>query len=374
MKNVLSVFLLCFTVLAHAEVIHAEAWDFYLDIPDDLIFEDIQNAGEKLTLRDDHGVYQLRVYPGGEIERLVAAHLAEWGLPASAVQRFRYNDRPAATAELSLEADDGRFLGYAFWIARESSVIRLAALTPQSRFDQDKYKLLSFIDSFAPNTAERFLPGPVSQFRFPRGEAGLGIQWSGMALSAVLGSNWTQAEQAVIDREAVVLSRFPARQPDRIARAWSRFYRMIYRETRAHLELFARQLARLYESRRLPRTEWPRALLKDLQGFTYQRRSDASDIDASGTVLTQRSGDCDSLALVYLAVLDHWGIEGILMVSQVYGHALAAVDLSGNGARFAFEGRQWLVAELTANVELGMIDSEMADPRKWLGIDLKKEP
>ena len=58
------------------------------------------------------------------------------------------------------------------------------------------------------------------------------------------------------------------------------------------------------------------------------------------------------------------------MVSDVYSHAMAAVDLAGSGARFPFGGREWLVAELTAPVTLGQIDSTMADPAGWIGVSL----
>lgn len=369
-------FLLVFVSLGvpgAAEIIHSEVWGYYLDIPDDLRFQEIANGGERLTLTDGIGLYQLSLFSGA-LDDWVGQHLAAWGTDPARVVRYGYNRRPAAFVEVQLSAEEGLYRGFVTWIQLEERVARLVALAPVDRFETTAPKLESFLDSFSATAAERFLPGPISQAAFPPASADRGLDWDGVRLERVVAAGWEEAEQAVIDREARVLASFPGRQPEQIVRAWSRFYRMIFRETRSRLELVADALKRLYEARGLDRRVWPATLLAELQAFAYERRGDASDIDASLRVLTRRSGDCDSLALVYLALLDHWGVSGILMVSQAYGHALAAVDLPGPGARFPFEGRQWLVAELTAQVALGQIDSAMADPRKWLGIDLKKRP
>jgi hypothetical protein len=53
---------------------------------------------------------------------------------------------------------------------------------------------------------------------------------------------------------------------------------------------------------------------------------------------------------------------------------MAALDLAGGGARFPFADKNWLVAELTAQVNLGMIAQNMADPNQWIGIDLWGNP
>jgi hypothetical protein len=44
------------------------------------------------------------------------------------------------------------------------------------------------------------------------------------------------------------------------------------------------------------------------------------------------------------------------------------VDLQGAGARFDWAGKQWLVAETTAQVALGRIGQKVSDPTHWLGI------
>jgi hypothetical protein len=62
-------------------------------------------------------------------------------------------------------------------------------------------------------------------------------------------------------------------------------------------------------------------------------------------------------------------IDSILMISLKHEHALAAVDAPGVGARYAFDGKQWLVAETTARVDIGRIDAAQADPADWMGVE-----
>jgi len=49
---------------------------------------------------------------------------------------------------------------------------------------------------------------------------------------------------------------------------------------------------------------------------------------------------------------------------------MLAVDVPGGGQRFPFKGKEYLVAETTAKVGLGMIDSSQTDLSKWLGVEL----
>jgi len=53
---------------------------------------------------------------------------------------------------------------------------------------------------------------------------------------------------------------------------------------------------------------------------------------------------------------------------STYAQPSSPVDAPGAGARFPFEGGAWLVAETTATVGLGMIDSAQADPSAWIGV------
>ena len=46
------------------------------------------------------------------------------------------------------------------------------------------------------------------------------------------------------------------------------------------------------------------------------------------------------------------------------------MDVPGGGQRFAYNGKSYLVAETTAHVGIGKIDSSQTDMSKWLPVDI----
>ena len=114
-------------------------------------------------------------------------------------------------------------------------------------------------------------------------------------------------------------------------------------------------------------------LLTWIQGFSYARTGGLEDLSTPLDSLYNGAGDCDSLGLLYVILLKHYGIDAILMVSGTYSHAMAAVDVEGQGARFEWQDKKYLVAETTYEVDLGLIAADMADPAHWLGIPFMPE-
>jgi hypothetical protein len=102
----------------------------------------------------------------------------------------------------------------------------------------------------------------------------------------------------------------------------------------------------------------------------YERNFAGIDFVPPQTAAFEKRGDCDSRAMVMAIILEKLGIDSILMVSRDYSHAMLAVDVAGGGQRFTLNGKAYLVAETTAHVGIGQIDSSMTDASKWLGIDL----
>ena len=149
--------------------------------------------------------------------------------------------------------------------------------------------------------------------------------------------------------------------------AWARAYRMIYRESAASLDELASRIDPLLPD---DPTEAARALLSWVQGFHYERDQQGSDFVAPLDSAYEGRGDCDSRAMVMAIILERRGVDAVLMVSRDYSHALLGLDVPGGGQRFPFEDKQYLVAETTAKVGLGMIAADQADWSKWIGIRL----
>jgi len=154
------------------------------------------------------------------------------------------------------------------------------------------------------------------------------------------------------------------------ADAWTRYYKLIYRDNYSRLKRISRivdsEIADDFES--LSPLDKSSLLLKWIQGFDYVRTGTLSDLMGPIDTVFKEAGDCDSRALLYTMLLEYNGIDSILMVSSEYSHSLTGVAVKGKGAHFNFSGVNYLIAETTANVSIGLIDSTMADPSKWMGI------
>jgi len=57
--------------------------------------------------------------------------------------------------------------------------------------------------------------------------------------------------------------------------------------------------------------------------------------------------------------------DAVLLISDRYKHSAVGIVINVSGAKFAFEGNQYVFAELTTQVALGMIAQNMADPTGW---------
>ena len=284
---------------------------------------------------------------------------------------FTYQGRRAVMAELSFALNAAPRTGYAIFVKADSGCeYALLAHAPASQFDAAAGLIMSCLDAFSIDRAARRSPGPVSQFLLP---------WPAprpdRKTVAVPGGSvelpWSAEEAAqelyTVKREYRILTTHLADQTH-WKDAWARFYRMVYRESAARLDGFTEAFART-----LPRsdpTECARRVLAWVQGFVFERDLFGLDFVPPLAAAFERRGDCDSRAMVMAMILERLGIDCVLMLSREYSHAMLAVDVPGGGQRFPFKGREYLVAETTARVGLGMIDASQTDFSKWLGVDL----
>jgi hypothetical protein len=252
---------------------------------------------------------------------------------------------------------------------------------------------LSALDSIAPTEADRYAPGPVTEFAYPRG-AVKKTPLKGFALEALFYEHDAEAAQALVDREFAVLRIYAAGGQWR--EAWIRFYRAIYRDSFERLANAAFVLERHWapslrnapspapgasdikdresgdkESRDRGKREFASKVLEWVQSFTYERNRLGSDFVNVVSAAAEGRGDCDSRALLWAIVLKHSNISSAMMVSREFNHAMGLADLAGSGARFETGGVNWLTAETTSRVPLGLIAKDMSEISKWLGIILE---
>jgi hypothetical protein len=288
------------------------------------------------------------------------------------ISTFSYEGRGAAICELSFPLDGVARKGYALFVTGKAGEADYALLAhvAQSRFDAYGEYMISCLDGFSIDRAARREPGPVSQFLLPwppNRPARKTADLPGGAVDLPWSPEEAAQELDVAVREHRILTLY-AETDTLWVDAWARFYRMVYRESAARLdgltEAFARSLP-LDDP-----TECARRVLAWVQGFTDVKDDSGIDFVPPLPAAFERRGDCDARTMVMAIILERLGIDCVLMISREYSHAMLGVDVPGGGQRFPFNGRDYLVAETTAKVGIGLIDAGQADLSMWLGVDL----
>jgi len=237
------------------------------------------------------------------------------------------------------------------------------AYGPAEKSDLNMFHF-SALDSIAPSDAERLYPGPITEYTYPRGEQII-VPVAASGVTAAICKNDAEASQVLIEREFVILTTYintPAWK-----QAWLRYYRTIYRDSYTRVENIA--LALINKWGRIAEDKvFAQKALTFVQGFKYERNHEGSDFLNLVSTASEGSGDCDSRAMLWAIILKHADIRAAMMISPKYSHAMGLADIKGAGARFEAYETNWLVAETTANIDIGLIDKEQADPKNWFGV------
>jgi hypothetical protein len=371
---------LCAAPAARAELYQVSQYGYSLDLPEGWKEKGAADAA-RLSFADPAGTAFLQVtvvehepamtadQMEGELHRQMAAE-GEGG-------SFTFSGRDAYLSEVVFSSGGRQLHGYILVVKKLTGEAGggmvdavLIAFAPADAFPRVRDSLLSALDSLSPGPDAALEPGPVSQRSAPypsRAPRAVPIAFRGQTVTVSIGQGEREASQALVEREARLLAGYKAGQVE----AWTRFYRMIYRDSYRRMDGLAAELQAALSSQGVSRRDAPLALLAWIQGYQYKRTGTLSDFLSPLSSVASAAGDCDSRAMLYDLILDHMGIDAILLVSVRFSHALAGVLLDRPGAVFAFQGRKYLVAEMTEKVDIGLIAKDMADGSAWIPMRLK---
>jgi len=227
--------------------------------------------------------------------------------------------------------------------------------------------MLSIIDSYAPSSACMLEPGAVGRFLEFSGEHKEKTNRTLVGNHEIIWETDTAADQAaqdVIEREALILAAY-ASVPQLFYPAWKRYYRIIYRDSYSRLDSLSGELENLYNNKKIASEQ----ILSWLQGFSYGSTDGFSDLLAPSAACEKQVGDCDSLSLAYLIIMKHLNVEGCLLLTQSARHAVAALDIEGDGARYTFEDKSYLTAEMTSSLKPGELPERLSNVNDWFCVD-----
>jgi len=378
MKKLL-MFLLFFPAFLSAESMYSPTWGFFLDIPEG--YEYIDGDGrDYFSFAGPSGtMFDMVVYDGiyPSIRELVSDINRRIGNSGD-VDFYRYRDRQAAIVKLTFENYNGlvldRYDGWGFCVELgDGSEVNPPLLLALAYGPADKKELelfhVSALDSIAPSLEERRYPGPIIEYSYPRGEAKSAVLAVG-GINAMIYENDAEAAQVLIEREFLILQNYI--NSPYLQDAWIRYYRFIYRDSYDRVTSAVSALVRNFGGYPADSDEAKRAFaqkaLEFVQGFQYERDLNGSDFLNLVSAITEGRGDCDSRAVLWAIVLSHADIRSAFMVSHYYSHAMGLAEIAGTGARFDSGGTRWLVAETTANVNIGLISQDVSDPQYWFAV------
>ncbi|MDR2760109.1 MAG: hypothetical protein LBB78_12105 [Spirochaetaceae bacterium] len=372
--------------------LYSPTWGFRIDIPEGYDYQDGNGKDRFSFFSSWKTSLDVAVYTGTPSVEALTKDVQERIGNRGEIVYFEYRNKKAAVLELAFGDGDNRkggessaLEGWGLCIelegggensASSSPPLLLALAYGPAGIEELKYLHLSVLDSIAPSDADRYAPGPITDFTYPRGKRITG-NLAGLDLEVSLREFDAQGAQALVDREFAVL-RLYGRSP-LWREAWTRFYRAIYRDSFERLADAAFTLERYWnvsawKNSAIPASEEPQGMvvaekaLEWVQSFTYERDLLGSDFVNLVSAAFEGRGDCDSRAMLWAIILEQANIPGAIMVSAEYKHAMGLVDLPGTGARFTHEGTRWLVAETTAPVPLGRIRADVSEISRWMGI------
>jgi hypothetical protein len=356
-------------VLSFAEPMYSPTWGFFIDLPEGYEYAD-GDARDSFSFEGPNGaMFDIAVYvryPG--IKELVSDVYKRIGNKGD-VDFFVYNNRQAAVMKLTFDKFDG--LAFAVELDKNNGmqpILIALAYGPAKEKALEMFHL-SALDSICPSQAERRYPGPIIDYSYPRGGQKRAVIATGN-INIFIRENDAEASQVFIEREFQLLQNYV--NSDKWQEAWVRYYRSIYRDSYDRIANIASMIVRSWgappSSGDAERRAFAQRALNLVQSYKYERTQKGSDFLNLVTAITEGRGDCDSRAMICAILLSKADMRAAMMISRQYSHAMGLVDVNGSGARFESNGVKWLVAETTANVEIGLIAQDVSDPNHWLGV------
>lgn len=371
-----TLFFLYLNITAIAEQIYNTTWGYALDLPEGFI---LMNSAGSERFAFQHTMVpvslQIALYPKKQFSGIeeTARHIVNQFSAEKKALRFSYLGNAAMLTFLQFKIESKEQAGWLLTLelTNQKGWMVVCTYTDASIMKKHELLMLSVLDAVFMTPQAYTEPGPVTQAVYPKTEPiRTETTFNGKTIVFNFDSIDSEANQSVIDREFSVLSLYI--DTPFLQAAWQRYYRIIYRDSwsRCHTISQAIEKELTPTAKGTVSPEYIAAIvLQWLQHFTYSRDRKGADFTNLPSICTKQTGDCDSRAVLMAVILQQLDIDTILLISPRHQHALAAIDCSGEGARFVHNGKGYLIAETTAQVPLGRIAQEQADPAAWFAVD-----
>lgn len=379
MKKIIYCLILFFISISvsFAEILNSPTWGYSVDLPEEFVLVD-KNGADSYMFENAFvsSTVILKAYKKEKFSSSLEAMetvMKQLGAEFECAETdWRNTDCIISQFAFNISGTSNTGWAVSSLLQDSKGYVVMLCYTPTDVFYDLEQFVISCVDSLCIDYGSYYSPGPLTSFAFPKGEVqNHTVKIAGEKIDFTLDSSDIEADKFVVEREYSVLSLY--QDSERWVEAWQRYYRQVYKNAYSRLKIAAfniyNRLIKTCESEN-PEIELAQKLLSWTQGFDYVRDFTSTDFTPITASITGTGSDCDSRAMLLACLLHHMNYDTCLFVSAEFSHSLFGIVLDKAGAKINIDGRQFLLGETTAQVDIGLVPANMNQTDKWIFVEL----
>lgn len=379
MKKIIYCLILFFVGISvsFAEILNSPTWGYSVDLPEEFVLVD-KNGADSYMFENAFvsSTVILKVYKKEKFSSSLEAMetvMKQLGAEFECAETdWRNTDCIISQFAFNLGGASNTGWAVSSLLQDSKGYVVMLCYTPTEVFYDLEQFVISCVDSLCIDYGSYYSPGPLTSFAFPKGEVqNHTVEIAGEKIDFTLDSSDIEADRFVVEREYSVLCLY--QDSEMWVEAWQRYYRQVYKNAYSRLKIAAfniyNRLIKTCESEN-PEIELAQKLLSWTQSFDYVRDFTSTDFTPITASITGTGSDCDSRAMLLACLLHHMNYDTCLFVSAEFSHSLFGIILDKAGAKINIDGRQFLLGETTAQVDIGLVPANMNQTDKWIFVEL----
>ena len=379
MKKIIYCLILFFVGIpvSFAEILNSPTWGYSVDLPEEFVLVD-KNGADSYMFENAFvsSTLILKAYKKEKFSSSLEAMetvMKQLGAEFECAETdWRNTDCIISQFAFNLGGASNTGWAVSSLLQDSKGYVVMLCYTPTEVFYDLEQFVISCVDSLCIDYGSYYSPGPLTSFAFPKGEVqNHTVEITGEKIDFTLDSSDIEADRFVVEREYSVLCLY--QDSEMWVEAWQRYYRQVYKNAYSRLKIAAfniyNRLIKTCESEN-PDIELAQKLLSWTQGFDYVRDFTSTDFTPITASITGTGSDCDSRAMLLACLLHHMNYDTCLFVSAEFSHSLFGIVLDKAGAKINIDGRQFLLGETTAQVDIGLVPANMNQTDKWIFVEL----
>ena len=363
--------------VSFAEILNSPTWGYSVDLPEEFVLVD-KNGADSYMFENAFvsSTVILKAYKKEKFSSSLEAMetvMKQLGAEFECAETdWRNTDCIISQFAFNLGGASNTGWAVSSLLQDSKGYVVMLCYTPTEVFYDLEQFVISCVDSLCIDYGSYYSPGPLTSFAFPKGEVqNHTVEIAGEKIDFPLDSSDIEADRFVVEREYSVLCLY--QDSEMWVEAWQRYYRQVYKNAYSRLKIAAfniyNRLIKTCKSEN-PEIELAQKLLSWTQGFDYVRDFTSTDFTPITASITGTGSDCDSRAMLLACLLHHMNYDTCLFVSAEFSHSLFGIVLDKAGAKINIDGRQFLLGETTAQVDIGLVPANMNQTDKWIFVEL----